>query len=60
MYRAVHVTKSEANKILEFFAFDSANYSFYLLCIMASFLMKKVFYILTGFSSFRENVSINF
>ena len=51
MYRALHVTKSEANKILEFFAFDSANYSFYLLCIMASFLMKKVFFIfLTAFS----------
>ena len=45
MYRAVHVTKSEANKILEVFAFDSANYYFYLLCIMASFLMKKVFFI---------------
>ena len=43
MCRAVHITKSEANKIL--FAFDSANYSFYLLCIMASFLMKKVFFI---------------
>ena len=61
MYRAVHVTKSEANKILEVFVFDSANYSFYLLCIMASFLMKKVlFYILTAFSPFTENVSINF
>ena len=45
IYRALHVTKSEANKILEFFAFDIANYSFYLLCIMASFLMKKVFFI---------------
>ena len=43
MYRAVHVTKSEANK--KFFAYDSANYSFYLLCIMASFLMEKVFFI---------------
>ena len=42
MYRPVHVTKSEANKIL---AFDSANYTFYLLCVMASFLMKKVFFI---------------
>ena len=45
IYRALHVTKSEANKILEFFAFDIANYSFYLLCIMALFLMKKVFFI---------------
>ena len=44
MYRAVHVTKLEANKTLEVFAFDSANYSFYLLCIMASFLMKNVFF----------------
>ena len=45
MYRAVHVTKSEANKIIEVFAFDSTNYSFYLLCIMASFLIKNVFFI---------------
>ena len=43
MYRAVHVTKSEANKILEVFAFDSANYSFYLLCVMASVLVKRCF-----------------
>ena len=42
MYRAVHVTNSEANKIL---VFDSANYSFYLLCVMVSFLMKKMFLI---------------
>ena len=63
MYRAVHIhiTKSEANKILEVFAFDSANYSFYLLCKMDSFLIKKVFfYTLTAFSSFTENVLINF
>ena len=45
MYYAVHVTKSEANKILEVFCLDSANYSFHLLCIMALFLMKKVFFI---------------
>ena len=43
MYHAVHLTKSEAYKILEVFAFDSANYSFYFLCITALFLMKKVF-----------------
>ena len=44
-------------KFLKFFAFDSANYSFVLLCIMASFSIKKsVFYILTAFSSFTENV----
>ena len=42
MYHAVHVTKSKAHKILEVFTFDSANYSFFL-CIMALFLMKKVF-----------------
>ena len=30
MYRAVQVTKSEPNKILDVFAFDSANYYFYL------------------------------
>ena len=47
-------------KFLKFYAFDSANYSFYLLCIVASFLKKKVFYILTAVSSFMENVSINF
>ena len=48
MYRTVHIhiTKSEANKILQVFAYDSANYSFYLFCKMDSFLMKKVFFIL--------------
>ena len=34
MYRAVQVQKSEANKILEVFAFDSANYYFYSLNTM--------------------------
>ena len=41
MYRAVHDTL----KFLKYFAFDRANYSFYLLYVMASFLMKKVFFI---------------
>ena len=46
MYRAVHFTKSEANKILEVFAFGIANYFFYLLCIMALLFDEKgVFYI---------------
>ena len=45
MYRAAHVTKSEVIKFLKFVVFDSANYSFYLLCIMASILMKKLFFI---------------
>ena len=60
MYHAVHVTKSEANNILEVFAVDSANYSFYLLCIMVSFLMKKVLLYFNCFFFFTENVSINF
>ena len=48
-------------KFLKFFAFDSANYSFYLLCIIASFFDEKgVFSILTAFSSFTESISINF
>ena len=57
MYRAVHVTKSEANKIL---VFDSASYSFYLLCNGFIFDEKDVFNILTAFSSFTENASIYF
>ena len=46
---ALHVTKSEANKILEDFTFDGFIFD-----------EKGVFYILTAFSSFTENVSINF
>ena len=45
VYRTVHVTKSKANKTLEVFAFDSANYSFYLLRILVSFWMEKLFFI---------------
>ena len=59
MYRA-HVTTSEANKLLEDFCLWQCQL-FFLLCIMASFLMKKVFfYISTAFSSLTENISINF
>ena len=43
MYRAVKSQNQKLIKFLKFFAFDSANYYFYLLCIMASFLMKKMF-----------------
>ena len=60
MYHAVLVTKSEANKILEVFAFHTANYYLYLLCIMASFLMKKVFLYFNRIFFLYGNVSINF
>ena len=58
MYRAVHVTKSEANKILEVFCFWQCQLFF--LFINFIFDEKGVFYILTAFSSFTENVSIHF
>ena len=45
MYRAVTSQNQKLIKFLKFFVFDSANYSFYLLCIMALILMKKVFLI---------------
>ena len=49
-------------KFLKFFAFDNANSSFYLLYMYNVFIFdeKGVFYILTAFSSFMENVLINF
>ena len=61
MYRAVHVTKSEANKILEVFCLWQCQ--LYFLFIMHNgfiFDEKVVFYILTAFSFPTENVSINF
>ena len=45
MYRAATSQNQKLIRFWKFFAFDSANYSFYLLCIMASFLMKKVLFI---------------
>ena len=52
-----HVTKSEANKILQVFYLWQCQLFFYLLCKMA---VKGFFYILAAFSSFTENVSVNF
>ena len=58
MYRAVHVTKSEANKILEVFCLRQCQLFF----LYDGFIFdeKGVFYILTASSSFTENVSIKF
>ena len=61
MYRDVHVTKSETNKILEVFWLWQCQLLF-LFIMYNGFIFdeKGVFYILTAFSSFTENVSINF
>ena len=61
MYRAVHVTKSEANKILKGFCLQQCQL-FFLSIKYNGFIFdeKGVFYILTAFSFFMENVSINF
>ena len=61
MYRAVHVTKSEANKFLEVFCLRQCQL-FFLFIMYNGFIFdeKGVFYILTAFSPFTENVSINF
>ena len=60
MYHAVHVTKSEAYKILEVFCLWQCQL-FFLFSMDNGFIFdeKSVFYILTTFS-FTENVSINF
>ena len=61
MYHAVHVIKSEANNILEVFCLWQCQLLF-LFIMYNGFIYdeKGVFYILTAFSSFMENVSINF
>ena len=61
MYHTVHVTKSEANKILEVFCLWQCQF-FFLFIMYNGFIFgeKGVFYILTAFSSFMENVLINF
>ena len=61
MYRAVHVTKSEANKIHEVFCLWQCQL-FFLFFMYDGFIFdeKGVFYILAAFPSFKENVSINF
>ena len=61
MYRAVHITKSEAHKILEVFCLGQCQL-FFLFIMYNGFILdgKSVFYISTAFSSFTENVSINF
>ena len=55
MYRAVHVIKSEANKILEVFCLWQWQL-FFLFIIYNGFIFdeKGVFYILTVFSSFMK------
>ena len=60
MYRAVNVTKSEANKILETFCLWQCQL-FFLFIMYNGFIFdeKGVIYILTTFSSFTENLSIN-
>ena len=61
MYRAVHVTKSEANKILEDFCLWQCQLFFLFIMYNGSIFNEKgVFYILTAFCSFTENLSINF
>ena len=60
MYRAVRVTKSEANKILEVFYPCQCQLLFFIMYNGFLFYEKVFFYILTAFSSFTENVSINF
>ena len=61
MYRAVHVTKSEANKIHEVFCLWQSQL-FFLFFMYHGFISdeKCVFYILAAFPSLKENVSINF
>ena len=61
MYGAVYVTKSEANEILEVFCLWQCHL-FFLFIMYNGFIFdgKGFFYILTAFSSFTENVSINF
>ena len=61
MYRTVHVTKSEANKIIEVFYLRQCQI-FFLFITYTGFILdgKGVFYILTAFSFFIKNISINF
>ena len=61
MYHPVHVTKSEANKILEVFCLWQCQL-FFLVIMYNGFIFdeKGVFYILIAFSSFTETVTINF
>ena len=61
VYRVVHVTKSENNKILEVFCLWHCQL-FFLFIMYNGFIFdeKGVFYILTPFPSFVENVLINF
>ena len=61
-YRAVHVIESKANKILIKVFCLSQCQLFFLFIMYNGFIFdeKVVFYILTAFSSFTENVSINF
>ena len=61
MYRPVHVTKSEANKILEVFCPWQCQLLFLFIMYNGfNFDQKGFFYIVTVFSSFTENISINF
>ena len=58
MYRAVHVTKSEANEV--FCRWQCQLFFLFIVYNDFNFDEKGVFYILTAVSSFTENVSINF
>ena len=61
MYRAVHVTKSEANKILEGFCFWQCQLFFlFIMYNGVTFNEKGVLFFLTVLSPFMKNVSINF
>ena len=61
MYHAIRVTKSEANNIFEAFCLWQCQL-FFLFIMYNCFIFdeKDVFYILTAFCSFTENVLINF
>ena len=58
MYSAVHVTKSEANKILEVLSLTVAIFFLFITYNDFIFDEKYVFYILTAFSSFTENQAV--
>ena len=58
MYSAVHVTKSEANKILEVLSLTVAIFFLFITYNDFIFDEKYVFYILTAFSSFPENQAV--
>ena len=61
MYCSDHVPKSEANKILEVFCLWQCQFLFLFIRYNGLIFDEKgVCYVLTAFSSYTENVSINF